>query len=96
MKLDLRKAYDLVRWEFVKELLISLNFPNTFTTWIMVCISTPTFMIHMNGTDFSFFKGGRRLRQRVPLSPLLFVLGMEYLSRLFETVSNNPGFRYHP
>lgn len=35
MKIDLKKAYDSVFWEFVEELLTCLKFPNIFITWVM-------------------------------------------------------------
>lgn len=33
---------------------------------------------------------------RGPISPLLFVLIMEYFHRCMRTLSNNPDFNYHP
>jgi len=57
IRIDLKKAYDSVHWEFVKELLTCLKFPSIFITWIMACITTPTFTIHMNRDDFGYFEG---------------------------------------
>lgn len=48
------------------------------------------------GGDYGGFKGRRGLREGDTLSPLLFVLVMEYLSRLLKDISDMPGFRFHP
>ena len=84
MKIDLRKAYDSVYWEFVEELLASLKFSSMFIKWVMSCVTTPTCTLHMNEDDYGYFVGGRGLRQGDPLSSLIFVLVMEYLSRLYK------------
>lgn len=48
----------------------------------MACITTPTFSILINGSASHFFHSERGLRQGCPLSPLLFLLVMEGLTRL--------------
>ncbi|XP_074265959.1 uncharacterized protein LOC141588414 [Silene latifolia] len=42
------------------------------------------------------FNGKRGLGQRDPMSPLLFTLCREYLSRLLKLVSQMHGFQFHP
>lgn len=49
MKIDLRKAYDSVRWGFIQQVLIGLNFPQKFVHWVMLCISTAQYSVVVNG-----------------------------------------------
>ncbi|KAL2922482.1 LINE-1 reverse transcriptase-like protein [Bienertia sinuspersici] len=96
IKLDLRKAYDTVDWNFIEEMLQELNFPKAFTEWVIECISTPSFSLVLNGSSYGHFKSYRGLRQGDPLSPLLFVVGMEYLSRTLNRLNEDPEFKLHP
>eukprot|EP00253_Pinus_taeda_P010718 PITA_10718 len=77
LKIDLSKAFDRVSWLYIKMLLIHLGLPHHFITWIMACITTPTFSVLINGSASHFFHCERGLRQGCPLSPLLFLIVME-------------------
>ncbi|KAJ8425089.1 LOW QUALITY PROTEIN: hypothetical protein Cgig2_034025 [Carnegiea gigantea] len=96
LKIDLQKAFDSVHWGFLQDLLVGLKFPPIFVSWIMKCVSSVTFSVHINGQDCGSFEGGRGLRQGDPLSPLLFVLTMEYFSRSMQQISQAKNFKYHP
>ncbi|XP_074267102.1 uncharacterized protein LOC141590406 [Silene latifolia] len=96
MKVNLRKAYDSIEWIFVEQMLDAMHFPPHLIKLIMQCVSTTSYSISLNGQIHGYFPGCRGLRQGDPMSPLLFTLCMEYLSRLLEMGSWIPGFHFHP
>jgi hypothetical protein len=84
LKLDLIKAYDRVDWGFLRLVLLQVGMSLEATDWIMGCVSTANFVVLINGSPTSFFKSTRGLRQGFPLSPLLFLLVVEGLSRAIQ------------
>ncbi|XP_059295526.1 uncharacterized protein LOC132048856 [Lycium ferocissimum] len=66
IKIDLRKAYDTVEWDFVKEILYGLN---GGLYGIMECLTTTRFSIAINGGLCGDIEGKRGLRQGDPVSP---------------------------
>ncbi|KAK4709790.1 hypothetical protein R3W88_004303 [Solanum pinnatisectum] len=62
----------------------------------MACLTTVTYFILINSVPTTSFKAKKGLRQRDPVSPFLFVLSMEYLSRLLKNMKWHREFKYHP
>jgi hypothetical protein len=84
LKMDLRKAYDCIDWDLLRMILIQVGFGIQMTKWIMSCVTSPTYVVLINGETTDFFRSGRGLRQGCPLSPLLFIMVMEGLSLLLK------------
>ncbi|XP_019239049.1 PREDICTED: uncharacterized protein LOC109219081 [Nicotiana attenuata] len=96
MKLDMQKAYDSIDWPFMEQVLNALTFPDKFVKWIMTCMETVTYTVMINGNLTKPFDAKKGLRQEDPMSPFLFVLAMEYLTRSLKTPNQIPDFNYHP
>lgn len=75
---------------------MAMKFPWKFVSWIMECVTTASFSLVLNGEALPSFEGMRGLRQGDPISPLLFVLVMDYFSRIMKRVATDPAFRFHP
>jgi hypothetical protein len=84
LKLDLKKAFDCVNWNFLHLILIQSGFGTITTNWIMGCISSATLAVLINGEATKAFHCERGLRQGCSLSPLLFILILEGLSILLK------------
>ncbi|KAH1073528.1 hypothetical protein J1N35_025856 [Gossypium stocksii] len=84
IKVDLEKAYDKIRWDFLKDTLIDAGFPMALVSIIMQCVTSYSLQLFWNGSLSEEFKPSRGVRQGDPLSPYLFVLGMERLGHLIE------------
>ena len=83
-KLNLEKAYDHVNWDFLLYQLRRCGFSEKWNNWISFCLSTVLFSVLVYGSSCGFFKSSRGLRQGHPLSPMLFVIVMEALSKMMD------------
>lgn len=59
LKIDLSKAFDFVRWEFLQAALLAMNFPSTLVGWIMSCVTRPAFSVLINGAPCGYFNSNR-------------------------------------
>ncbi|XP_062118672.1 uncharacterized protein LOC133832328 [Humulus lupulus] len=96
VKIDLSRAYDMVDWNFLENLLKALCFPSKFNSWVMKLIRSTSYSLLINGRVQCTFKGGKGLRQGDLMSPLLFVLIMEYMTRCLQSDARSSSFRFHP
>lgn len=86
MKLDMSKAYDRIKWEFLVAMRERMEFPKSSIDQIMKCAISPNIPILVNGHPIRKFSLFRWLRQGDPLFPFLFIFCVECLSALLKDV----------
>lgn len=61
-----------------------LQFSTKYIKWIMSCVSSVSYSILFNSEAIEPFSGAKVLRQGDTIPTYLFVIAMEYLSRLLD------------
>lgn len=62
----------------------------------MECVSSVSYSVCTNGKLSEPFSAQIGLSQEDPISPFLFALAMDYLSRLLAKMDNPSKFKFHP
>ena len=103
IKFDISKAFDTVKWSFITvkwsfitSVLLAMGLPAQFINWIKICISTAAFSVSVNGSLEGFFTSARGIRQGCSLSPYLYVILNNVLSKLLNKAAEEGQFSYHP
>ena len=84
IKIDLEKAFDMVDWDFLDAILHAKGFGRVWHKWIHGCVSSANVSIIVNGRPCGKIIPTRGIRQDDPLSPFLFILVADCLSRLLD------------
>ncbi|VFQ76030.1 unnamed protein product [Cuscuta campestris] len=84
IKVDFAKAFDRISWEFLEKVLSSFGFSHQSSKLLLSTLKATFFSILINGSPHGFFRMMRGVKQGDPLSPLLFIIGNEGLSRLIK------------
>ena len=78
--IDFEKAFDTIEWHFIQNVLECFNFGPVIRKWVSILYRDVESAVMNGGYSTNYFKVSRGVRQGCPLSPLLFVLGVEILA----------------
>lgn len=95
MQLDLQKAYDMVDWTSLEGIHYEIGIPKKFIDWVMLGTTIVSYRFNVNGEFSDILHAKRGIRQGYSISPLLFVIMMEYMNRVMTKMKESSDFRYH-
>jgi hypothetical protein len=81
LKLDFRKAYDTVHWDFLLAAMKKMGMPDHFINIVKMLLHDATSSVVINGEPTKPFPVQRGVRQGCPLAPYLFLVVAETLNR---------------
>lgn len=81
VKLDMTKSYDRVSWVFLTKVRRRFGFYETIIDMAWRLISNNYYSVLINGESYGFFYSSRELNLGDSLSPALFIIITEVLSR---------------
>lgn len=93
IKVDMAKAYDKVEWATLIHIMTLHGFSESFCLMLMVCMTTVKYSVLLNGSPCGFFTASRGIRQGDPISPALFVILVDLLSRILLKAENDGSIR---
>ena len=94
LSIDFEKAFDMLEHNFMFKALEKFNFGSNFVQWIRIFYENPVFRMKNNGWVSGTYKMLRGVRQGCPMSALLFIISLEFLSTDIRNDRQIRGIRY--
>lgn len=85
LKLDFLKAYDMVDWSFLFQVMLKFGFLVEYIDMTKMLFYDAEACDKVNGSQAPSFKIVRRVRQGCPLAPYLFLIVAEVLNCMVQT-----------
>ena len=73
--------------------MIQIGMDLEIVNWIKGCVQSASFAVLINGSPSNFFRSTRGLRQGCPLSPFIFLLIVDSLSRIIEQAKRKGSYK---
>lgn len=105
LKIDINKAYDMMDWEYMWELMSKMDFRVRWIQWMTTCVESVDYSILVNNEAAGLVIYRRRLhffqniysvfflQQEVPFSPYIFIICVEGLSSLIRCAEKSREIR---
>ncbi|KAJ1695184.1 hypothetical protein LUZ63_011882 [Rhynchospora breviuscula] len=84
LKVDLSKAFDRMKWPFIKSVMNAFGLPSGYINWVTTCITSARYSILINGKADRFIRPTNGLKQGCALSPYIFIMALDIFSRLLQ------------
>lgn len=88
VKIDFRKAFDSINWNFLIRVMRARHFPERWIGWIQALWYSSSSKVCINGMESDLIFHKRGLRQGDPLSPMLFNVAVDVFQRMVQVANS--------
>lgn len=92
--IDAEKSFDNINWEFMLNVMNKLELGPKITKALQVIYKNQAAAFKVNNDTSTYFEISKGTRQGCPLSPLLFIMVIEFLLIKIREYENIRGLRY--
>ncbi|XP_021991043.1 uncharacterized protein LOC110887782 [Helianthus annuus] len=85
--------FKYLNWDFLDSIQEQMNFPTKWRKWIQAILALARSSVLINGSPSFEFQFSRGLRPGDPISPFLFLIGMEAFSIIMEKAADEGIFQ---